>query len=107
MATGINQPQSVDHMFWDWLQGFNSVLKPMLLLGATVLCWALWICRNDLVFEKKTLVFSFTGYPFDVIEALKLGHPSARGVAAVGCGGFVTLGANDHGLFFLGVWVVI
>jgi hypothetical protein len=31
------------------------VLKPLLLLGATVLCWALWICRNDLVFEKKIL----------------------------------------------------
>jgi hypothetical protein len=55
MATGINQPQNVDHMFGDWLQGFNSVLKPLLLLGAAVLCWALWICRNDLVFEKKIL----------------------------------------------------
>ena len=53
MATGINQPQNVDHMFGDWLQGFNSMLKPLLLLGAAVLCWALWICRNDLVFEKK------------------------------------------------------
>jgi hypothetical protein len=52
-------------------------------------------------------VFSFAGYPFGVIEALKLGHPSARGVAAVGCGGFATLGANDHGLFFPGAWVVI
>jgi hypothetical protein len=45
-------------MFGDWLQGFNSALKPMLLLVAALLCWALWICRNDLVFEKKTLVFS-------------------------------------------------
>jgi hypothetical protein len=63
MATGINQPQNVDHMFVDWLQGFNSVLKPMLLLGATVLCWALWICRNDLVFEKKILC-----YPLQVIH---------------------------------------
>jgi hypothetical protein len=55
MATGINQPQNVDHMFGDWSQGFNIVLKPMLLLGAAVLCWALWIYRNDLVFEKKLL----------------------------------------------------
>jgi hypothetical protein len=55
VSTGINQSQNVDHMFGDWLQGFNSVLKPMLLLGAAVLCWALWICRNDLVFEKKLL----------------------------------------------------
>jgi hypothetical protein len=47
-------------------------------------------------------VFSFAGYPFGVIEAIKLGHPSARGAATVGCGGFATLGANGHGLFFPG-----
>jgi hypothetical protein len=41
-------------MFGDWLHGFNSVIKTVFLLGATVICWALWICRNDLVFEKKT-----------------------------------------------------
>ncbi|NP_001167688.1 uncharacterized protein LOC100381355 isoform 2 [Zea mays] len=46
-------------------------------------------------------------YPFGVTEAIKLGHPSARGAATVGCGGFATLGANGHGLFFPGAWVAI
>jgi hypothetical protein len=53
-ATGINQPQNVNHMFGDWLHGFNSGIQIVFLLGATVICWALWICRNDLVFEEKT-----------------------------------------------------
>jgi hypothetical protein len=44
---------NVDHMFGDWLQGFNKTLKIMFLLGAAIFCWALWICRNDLVFKKK------------------------------------------------------
>jgi hypothetical protein len=35
-------------------------------------------------------------------EAFKLGHPSARGDATVGCGGIMTFGANGHGLFFPG-----
>uniref|UniRef100_A0A804NYH2 DUF4283 domain-containing protein n=1 Tax=Zea mays TaxID=4577 RepID=A0A804NYH2_MAIZE len=48
-----------------------------------------------------------SGYPFGVTEAIKLGHPSARGAATVGCGGFATLGANGHGLFFPGAWVAI
>jgi hypothetical protein len=41
-------------------------------------------------------VFSFAGYPFGVTEAIKLDHPSARGAATVGCGGFATLGANGE-----------
>ncbi|WVZ62069.1 hypothetical protein U9M48_011857, partial [Paspalum notatum var. saurae] len=54
IATGINQPQNVNHMFGDWLQGFNKTSKTVFLLGAAVLCWALWIGRNDLVILSVT-----------------------------------------------------
>lgn len=53
ITTGINQPHNVDHMFEDWLQGFNKTLETVFLLGATVLCWDLWISRNNLVFKGK------------------------------------------------------
>jgi hypothetical protein len=53
MATGFNPPHNVEHMFGGWLQGLNKILKYVFLLGAAVLCWALWTGRNDLVFEKK------------------------------------------------------
>jgi hypothetical protein len=53
MATGFNPPHNVEHMFGGWLLGLNKILKSVFLLGAAVLCWALWTGRNDLVFEKK------------------------------------------------------
>jgi hypothetical protein len=105
-ATGINQPKNVHHLFGDWLHGFNNVLKTVFILGATMMCWALWIHRNDLVFEKKTFC-DFASYPFGDSKAFKLGYPSARGGAVVGCGGIVTLGANGHCLFLPGAWVAI
>jgi hypothetical protein len=43
-------------MFGGWLQGFNSVLKPVFLLVAAVLCWALSIGRNNIVFRKNSLL---------------------------------------------------
>jgi hypothetical protein len=46
----------VHHLFGDWLHGFNNVLKTVFILGATMMCWVLWIHRNDLVFEKKNLL---------------------------------------------------
>jgi hypothetical protein len=45
--------------------------------------------------------------PFGDSKAFKLGYPSVRGGAVVGCGGIVTLGANDHCLFLPGAWVAI
>src|SRR5438105_4981188 len=65
MATGIKQPDNVEHMFGVWLQDFNNNLKLLFLLGATVLCWVLWMCRNNLVFSKKFL-FS----PLQVIHSV-------------------------------------
>jgi hypothetical protein len=73
MATGFNPPHNVEHMFGGWLQGLNKILKYVFLLGAAVLCWALWTGRNDLVFEKKTLLLSFAGYLVGVTLAFTVG----------------------------------
>jgi hypothetical protein len=37
------------------------VLKPIVLLGVATTIWSIWLCRNDLVFEKKKML-SFVGY---------------------------------------------
>jgi len=39
--------------------------------------------------------------------AFELGYPSATGVAAGGCRGIATFGADGHGFFFPGTWVAI
>ena len=49
-------------MFGSWLCGLSKKLKWLALLGAAATCWPLWLCRNDLVFEKKR-----TSFPLQVI----------------------------------------
>jgi hypothetical protein len=52
-ASGLPQPHSISHMFGDWLWGISKELKPLVLLGAATTCWSPWLCRNDVVFERK------------------------------------------------------
>jgi len=47
----------VDDMFGHWLDGIESNLKPLILLGASALCWSLWLCRNAFIFENKHTSF--------------------------------------------------
>ena len=38
-------------MFGSWLRNF--ILRSQIMLGLVALCWALWLNRNDTVFDKK------------------------------------------------------
>jgi hypothetical protein len=40
------------HLFNEWLGGVNRKLKRQILAGAIAMCWAIWISRNDIVFDK-------------------------------------------------------
>lgn len=52
ISSGINLPSSISHMFGNWLMGINRKLMYLLLVGASALCWALWLSCNDVVFDK-------------------------------------------------------
>jgi len=52
-------------MFGSWLYGLSKEPKSLALLGAAATCWSLWLCRNDLVFEKKR-----TSSPLQVIYSI-------------------------------------
>jgi hypothetical protein len=54
VSTGLLPPHSVANMFGSWLQRISVDLRPFVLLVATTFCWSMWLCRNDMVFEKKT-----------------------------------------------------
>jgi hypothetical protein len=48
-------PMSVANIFDKWDAGLGSQYKPLVLVGATALCWALWISRNDLVVDNSPI----------------------------------------------------
>ena len=50
VATGLTPPRSVTHMLENWLQNLNAWEAFTILTGAAALCWAIWCCRNDIIF---------------------------------------------------------
>ena len=49
---GIQPPTSFANLFGSWLHGLSPKLRSQILLGAAALCWAIWLNRNDVVFNK-------------------------------------------------------
>jgi hypothetical protein len=80
-------------MFGSWLCGLSKELKSLALLGVATTCWSLWLCKNDLVFEKKR-----TSSPLQVIYyilASYMGYPTEANFTRFGCSGISTIGAGD------------
>ena len=49
---GVQPPSSVSHMLGSWPRGFPLKLRKQLLVQATVMCWDLWLSRNNAVFNQ-------------------------------------------------------
>jgi hypothetical protein len=52
LATGLSPPKSVFHMFENWLHILDGNMKKITMTGVTVLCWIIWRCQNDIIFNK-------------------------------------------------------
>jgi hypothetical protein len=48
----IPPPTSINHVFDGWLQGVDMQLKNKIWFGACTICWAIWLCRNDMIFNN-------------------------------------------------------
>jgi hypothetical protein len=52
MVSGIRTSRNKNHMFGSWLIGKGTKVKRFLLAGASALVWAIWLSRNEVVFDK-------------------------------------------------------
>jgi len=52
-AFGVRAPTNVNDMLGSWLNGFPMKLRKQFLVGVAAMCWAIWLSRNDLVFDRK------------------------------------------------------
>lgn len=52
-ATNLTQPSNINHMFGTWLSNQNKKIKGLIWVGVAALCWAIWRCRNDVIFNKS------------------------------------------------------
>ena len=55
-SLGLSSPRSVRHTFGNWLFGVPSKTKNLIITRVAAVCWAIWISRNDLVFDKKPML---------------------------------------------------
>jgi hypothetical protein len=63
---GIFHPRNVNHLFNSWSKLGGSNHNHLLLTGVVAFCWAIWITRNDVVFDK--------GHPKTFLQVLFRGH---------------------------------
>ena len=67
-------------MFGNWLNGIDKATKTCIRVGVCALVWAIWNCRNDMVFNKGInahllQVIHMAGYFLDPL----LGIPITNG----------------------------
>ena len=53
LAFGVKPPINVADLFGSWLRRFPQKLRKQFLIGVATLCWAIWLSRNDVVFNRK------------------------------------------------------
>jgi hypothetical protein len=77
------------------------------MLGATTTCWSIWLCRNDLIVEKKTYLLSLRVSFFGSPLAMHMGYPPKAFCTGFGVEGIITIDACGYGIFLPGTWVAI
>jgi hypothetical protein len=58
VSFNITPPVNIAYMFVGWLNGINKRLMYKIMVGASALCWAIWLSRNDMVFNNTRVVTS-------------------------------------------------
>ena len=52
-AFGVKAPTNAINMLCSWPSGFPMKLRKQVLVGVAAMCWAIWLSRNDIVFNRK------------------------------------------------------
>ena len=51
-TTSLTPPRSIGHMFDSWLSNQSKKIRNLIWVEVAVVCWAIWRCRNDIIFNK-------------------------------------------------------
>ena len=53
VSIGLHPPSIIANMLGLWLNGIDVKLKKHIFIGASAMYWAVWLSRNDVVFDKS------------------------------------------------------
>ena len=51
ISLGIQPPRNIANLLGNWLKGVQPRLRAQILVGVIALCWTVWLCQNDVVFN--------------------------------------------------------
>jgi hypothetical protein len=43
-------------MFGNWLNGIDKDIKARIRMGVSAICWEIWHCRNNIIFNKQSVL---------------------------------------------------
>jgi hypothetical protein len=46
-------PTNITNMFGNWLNGVPKDVKARIHIGISAMCWSIWTCRNNIIFNKQ------------------------------------------------------
>ena len=52
---GVRPPNNIRHIFGSWLTGLDNRKRSHFILAASAICWAIWLSRNDAVFDNAPI----------------------------------------------------
>jgi hypothetical protein len=55
LTFGLGVPTSIMDLYSLWLLNVSARTRSKILVGATAICWAIWLTRNDVVFDKSPI----------------------------------------------------
>jgi hypothetical protein len=87
-TNNLPPPTNITNMFGNWLNGVDKQSKVLIRIGVSALCWSIWRCRNDIIFNNKKN-FNFLQVIFSMVHWIQLwallSPPEQRDVMASGC----------------------
>jgi hypothetical protein len=100
----IPPPTNVNNLFGNWLNGIDKKTKVRIRVGVCALVWAIWNCRNDVVFNRnvKPNVLQVIHRAVSSIHMWSyLLPPEQRGPMDIGCNHFMMV---VRAIFSQGGW---
>jgi len=85
IAFNITPPNNINTLFGTWLDGIEPQTARHIRVGVCALLWAVWNCRNDLVFNRTINTHFVAGYlPSHCVDPYVVAAHSDGGQGAFG-----------------------
>jgi len=53
MAFGLQPPIDLEDISGVWFQQIGQHMRSLICVGTSAILWSIWLCRNDVTFDKK------------------------------------------------------